>query len=80
MTALALKKIRLRLPASYVFKPAIAAAASLLIVHLLDGFFPPTLLPSLALGVLAVSLYGLFSLAVKAVDVREIARIGRGAL
>lgn len=75
----ALRFVSMKIPPSYVYRPAICAAGA---IALLMPFYQHTfsLIPALAYGTAAAFTYGLLSLGVGAVDLQEIRRIAKGSL
>ena len=79
LSLMAAKSVSLGIPAGYVWKPALCAglAVALLLPLKQYTFSIPA---ALAYGCGAVALYCLLAVALKAVDVREIVKITRGAV
>lgn len=78
-TALALRFISLRIPAAYVYRPALCAvlAAALLLPLRAYTFNLPA---AFAYGIALVALYAVFAVVLKAVDLKEILGTVRGAI
>lgn len=77
VTAVALRRIRLVLPASYALKPAFSALVSTSLVLFVSGYAGAGILQAFALGVLAVVSFLAVSFAIGGLDIKELRKIAK---
>ena len=80
MTAVALERIKLRIPAIYVLKPAAAALVSVVLTLAIGTRLGAGLVPAVALGALVVASFGAVSVLVGAIDLKEMRRLAKAVL